>query len=72
MNIVNAKLVAEQKYWYSVVRKYMQRLEDWSYLDDATYGLLDGTHNQDCMSDEIEYPVLRWREIEQQIKEGKS
>lgn len=59
---------AEQKYWYSVVRTYMDNLEDWRFLDEAVNGLLAGTHNQECISDDIEYPVLRWRELEQEIK----
>jgi hypothetical protein len=57
-------LEVEQKYWYSVVHNWMQNQEDWRYPDEATQGFLGGAINQQYMNDEIEYPVLRWRQLE--------
>lgn len=64
MAIIKSILISEQKYWYSVVYNYLSDMEDFRHPEAATQGLLDGTHLQDMISDDIEYPVLRWREIE--------
>lgn len=58
---------AELAYWYWVVRNWMEDQEDWRYPEEAVKGLLEGTHNQDYISDAIEYPVLRWRQLRDQI-----
>jgi hypothetical protein len=61
---------AEQGYWYIVVRKYLEHVEDWRYLDEATIDFLIGTHNQDYITNEILYPVLKWRELESENDNG--
>lgn len=58
----------EQKYWYGVVYRYITDLEDWRYPDDATQALLNGTANQDYIDPNIEWPVMRWRELSKLIE----
>ena len=59
--------VAEKAYWFHVVKEYMTHVADWRYLEEAVQGLLDGKHNQDYISDEIKWPVLRWRELNKEL-----
>jgi hypothetical protein len=59
---------AEKQYWYWVVYNYMEGCEDWRYPDEAVECLLAGTHNQEYITDQIKYPVLRWRELNKKEK----
>jgi hypothetical protein len=57
-------LLAQANYWYSVVKKELETIEDWTFIEVVTEGLLSGTHNQHLMDrDELRYPVLIWRKI---------
>ena len=62
--------VAEWKYWYYQVREWMDKQEDWRDLDKATIAMLKGTANQDYVQGEIQYAVLRWRELEKELENG--
>ena len=59
--------VAERSYWFHVVQDYMSYKRDWIYLREATQSLLDGTYHQDYISDEIKWPVFRWRELNKEL-----
>lgn len=61
---------AEQKYWYWVVRNYLMERADFSFPHEATLGLLNGHVNIDYITDEILYPVLRWRQLETEFEFG--
>lgn len=56
-------LKIEQGYWYNIVYKNINNRADFRYPDDATKGLLKGKFNQDHISSDLEWPVLRWRQL---------
>jgi len=58
---------AEMHYWESVVSQYMREQEDWRYPDLAIRAVLEGTDNQKYITFAIEYPVLRWRYLHNQL-----
>lgn len=62
---------SEIRYWYSVVRTYMNKRANWAHIDEATIYLLMNTGNQEYITDEIEYPVMRWRQLYAQLPEGR-
>jgi hypothetical protein len=61
---------AEMKYWYSVVYEYMCKQADWRYPEDATEGLLLNKFNQSYITDDIEWPVMRWRQLNAKLPES--